>query len=110
MKRYSVIWSDTAERDLFGVIEYIAEDSPSQALEVFREVKRVAASLHTFPERGRIVPELYEFGIIQYHELVVRPWRIIYRVSDGHVYVLAVLDSRRNVEDILLQRLTGQRL
>jgi toxin ParE1/3/4 len=104
------MWSDTAERDLLSVIEYIADDSPSRALEVFREVKKAAASLHTFPERGRVVPELREFGIIQYHELIVGPWRIIYRVSERPVYVLSVFDSRRNVEDILLQRLTGQRL
>ncbi|TLU57960.1 MAG: plasmid stabilization protein, partial [Chlorobium sp.] len=36
---------------------------------------------------------------------IVAPWRVLYRIADGNIYVSAVLDSRRNVEDILLQRL-----
>ena len=35
----------------------------------------------------------------------VSRFRIIYRISGSEVYVLSVLDSRRNVEDILLNRL-----
>ncbi len=81
-KIYDVRWSETAERDLIAIIEYIADDSPSRAYEVFKEVRRKASSLRTFPDRGRIVPELQEQGITQYHELVVSPWRIIYRTSE----------------------------
>jgi len=109
-KSYDVRWSETAERDLIAIVEYIADDSPSRAYEVFKEVRRKASSLRTFPDRGRIVPELQEQGITQYHELVVSPWRIIYRTSEGTVYVLSVLDSRRSIEDILLRRLTGLKL
>ena len=109
-KSYDVRWFETAERDLIAILEYIADDSPSRAYEVFKEVRRKASGLRTFPDRGRIVPELQEQGITQYHELVVSPWRIIYRTSERTVYVLAVLDSRRSMEDILLRRLTGLKL
>jgi toxin ParE1/3/4 len=107
---YEVAWSDTAERDLIAIIEYIADDSPSRAYDVFKEVRRKASSLHSFPERGRVVPELQNQGITQYHELIVGPWRIIYRISKKTVYVLSVLDARRSVEDILLGRLVGLKL
>ncbi len=109
-KSYDARWSETAERDLIAIVEYIADDSPSRAYEVFKEARRKASSLRTFPDRGRIVPELQEQGITQYHELVVSPWRIIYRTSERTVYVLSVLDSRRSIEDILLRRLTGLKL
>ena len=33
-RRYKVIWSDVAEEDLRNVIEYIAADSPSNALKI----------------------------------------------------------------------------
>lgn len=102
---YSVRWSQTAESDLKGIIDYITEDSPARAHEVFKGIKTKASSLHTFPDRGRIVPELQDQAITLYHELVVAPWRIIYRISEKTVYVLSVLDSRQNVEDILLKRL-----
>jgi toxin ParE1/3/4 len=107
---YDVRWTETAETDLLAIIEYVANDSPSRAYEVFKELRRKAWSLRTFPARGRIVPELQEQGITQYHELIFSPWRIIYRTAEKTVYVLSVLDSRRSIEDILLRRLTGLKL
>ncbi len=109
-KVYDVRWSETSERDLAGIIEYVAGDSPSYACQVFKGIKRKASSLYTFPDRGRIGPELQDQGITQYRELVIAPWRIIYRISERKVYVLSVLDSRRNVEDILLKRLVSLKL
>ena len=104
-KIYDVIWSETSEKDLTGIVESIAANSPSNAFEIFKEIKQKASRLYTFPERGRTVPELKDQGIILYRELIVPPWRMIYRISGKTVYVLSVLDSRRNVEDILLERL-----
>jgi toxin ParE1/3/4 len=109
-KTYTVRWSDTAEKDLTGIIEYIAEDSPSPAYEVLNNIKGKVSTLYSFPSRDRIVAELQDQGITQYRELIIVPWRIIYRVSEEAVYVLSVLDSRQNVEDILLKRLLGLEL
>lgn len=102
---YKVLWAGIAEDDLKNIILHIAEDNPANARTIFEKIKEKASSLTQFPERGRTVPELQDHGIFLYRELVVAPWRIIYRISDKKVYVLSVLDSRRNVEDILLKRL-----
>ena len=104
-KTYQIVWAGVAGNDLRDIIEYIAIDSPSNALKILEKIKHRASSLYTHPERGRLVPELQDQGILTYRELVVPPWRIIYRISGSDVYVLSVLDSRRNVEDILLKRL-----
>lgn len=108
MKKFKVLWSEVGEKDLLIILEYMAADNPDQALKKLREIKQKAGDLYAFPERGRIVPELLAQGILIYRELVVSPWRIIYRIADKRVYVLSVLDSRRNVEDLLLSRLTRQ--
>ncbi|MBI5374659.1 MAG: type II toxin-antitoxin system RelE/ParE family toxin [Candidatus Schekmanbacteria bacterium] len=105
--KYDVIWADIAEKDLIDIVKYIAEDSPSNAFEKFEEIKKKASNLNAFPERGRIVPELQSQGIVLYRELIISPWRIVYRISEKAVYVLSVLDSRQNVEDILLKRLVS---
>jgi toxin ParE1/3/4 len=111
MKRiYEIIWSDVSEKDLISIIEYIAQDSPSIAYDKFKDIKEKASCLYSFPDRGRMIHELQEQGITQYRELIVSPWRIIYRVSEKRVYVVSVLDSRQNVEDILLKRLIGSML
>lgn len=109
-KKYEVIWSNIAENDLKNIVEYIADDSPPNALKIFKSIKKKASSLYTFPERGRIVPELRDQGILQYRELVMSPWRILYRISGKRVLVLSVLDSRRNIEDVLLKRLTNSKI
>jgi len=105
-KKYEVIWSNIAEKDLIDIIEYISADSPSTALKSFKNIKQKASKLYSFPERGRVVPELRDQGIVQYRELIISPWRVIYRISEKSVYVLSVLDARQNIEDILLRRLT----
>ncbi|MDY7036037.1 MAG: type II toxin-antitoxin system RelE/ParE family toxin [Thermodesulfobacteriota bacterium] len=104
--KYQVIWTSVAENDLTEIIEYISVESPQSALNVLKKIEKKASSLYTMPERGRIVPELQDQGITQYRELVIPPWRLIYRVAERKIFVLSVIDSRRNVEDILLNRMT----
>jgi toxin ParE1/3/4 len=108
-RRHSVIWSRRAAKDLERIIEYIEDDSPSDALRIFSKIGAKASGLCVFPDRGRVVPELQSQGILQYRELIVAPWRLIYRISGKTVYVLSVIDSRQNVEDILLRTLIDTR-
>lgn len=107
--KYRVLWTDIAEKDLFEIIEYIADENLINAENIFSKIRESTLTLNHFPERGRVVPELLDQGVYLYRELIVNPWRIIYRISEKKVYVLLVLDSRRNAEDILLKRLITQR-
>ncbi len=106
MNKYSVLWSRTAEKDLEATVEFIADDSVDEALSVLRKIRDKVSNLFSMPERGRVVPELRQQGIFIYRELIVPPWRIIYKISGRIVYIFAVIDSRRNAEDILLERFT----
>jgi plasmid stabilization system protein ParE len=105
-QRYKVRWTHAACQDLESIVEFIARDNISIAIGVLNKVRKTASKLETLPERGRIVPELAVVGLRIYREMICPPWRIIYRISDPGVFVMAVIDSRRNVEDILLERLT----
>jgi addiction module RelE/StbE family toxin len=107
--KYDIIWAGVAENDLKEIIEYIAIDNPADALKALEKVKQKFSSLFTLPERSRNVPELQDQGILLYRELIVPPWRIIYRISERKVYVLSVLDARQNIEDILLKRLISHK-
>jgi len=103
---YEIVWARVAEKGLIDIIDHIATDSPATALQIFQKIKKKSSSLYTMPERCRIVPELRDQGILQYRELIVSPWRIMFKITDLKVYVLSVIDSRRNIEDILFKRLT----
>jgi addiction module RelE/StbE family toxin len=104
-RRYRVIWTETATRDLQEIVSYIAKDSQQQATKVLKKIRDKSATLRSTPSRRRFVPELLEFDLRSWRELIVSPWRIIYRIEGRLVFVDSVLDGRRDVEDILMQRL-----
>ena len=107
--KYQVVWATVAENDLREIIGFISVESPGNALTILKKIKERSSSLYTLPEKGRIVPELQDQGISQYRELIISSWRLIYRIAEHKVYVLSVIDSRRNVEDILLKRLIQEK-
>jgi toxin ParE1/3/4 len=61
--------------------------------------------LDRFPERARVVPELRELGVTVWRELILRPYRIMYRIEGSTVIVDLVIDARRDVIDVLFARL-----
>ena len=102
---FTVVWTPTAENDFLEVITHIASDAPATARTLFNKIKRKAASLNRYPDRGRVLPELKDQGITVYREIIIPPWRLIYRTAEKEVIIHSFLDSRRNLEDILLRRL-----
>jgi len=105
MNKYSILWTKTAEQDLRHIIDRMAQDRLERAIEIFHTIRTSASVLESLPERGRIVPELKVHGISTYRELVIAPWRMIYRIEGKKVIIMTVIDGRRNLEDILLERL-----
>lgn len=105
MKQRTVLWATSAQRDLEAIVSYLADRSPQAALATLDRLEERARSLAGLAERGRVVPELARLHLRVYRELVVPPYRILYRVRGTRVLVLAVLDARRSLEDILLDRL-----
>jgi addiction module RelE/StbE family toxin len=104
-KTYQVRWTSSAKGDLLDIVDYIKRDSTSAAKEVYGHIREKAQSVNLFPLRGRVVPELQKEGITIYRELIVEPWRIVYKIENSTVYIMAIFDSRQNIEEILLQRL-----
>ncbi len=105
MKNFNVIWTKNAEFDLESIIEYIKTDSIKIAREIFFEIKNRCNDLSILPNSRRIVPELQQIGVLKYRELIYKRWRIIYKIENDEIFILVVVDSSRNIEDILFQRL-----
>ena len=105
MKRRRVLWAKSARRDVDAIVSYLADRSPQAGLSTLDRLEGKAKSLVTLADRGRVVPELARLHVQEYRELVIPPYRMIYRVRSPRVLALAVLDARRSLEDILLDRL-----
>jgi plasmid stabilization system protein ParE len=85
-------WTHRAEKDLENIGDYIAEDDPVAALRwvgLLLEKARLAAQL---PGVGRVVPEL---GRADVREVLLRSYRIVYRVRGRDVEVLTVFEGHQ---------------
>ena len=105
MADFEVLWTDAARLDLEGIVEFIAGENPMNALSALARVEQRCRTLAVLPERGRIVPELRAVDVLTYRELIEGPWRIVYRYDVDRVHVTAVLDARRELSSLLLERL-----
>ena len=103
-ERYQVRWAPVAVADTLSILDYIAQENPDHAEQLFDKIRARAKSLERLPERGRVVPELQAIGVRFLREQVLAPYRILYRIERNAVHVVAVFDGRRNLEDILLDR------
>jgi toxin ParE1/3/4 len=104
-KKFKVRWALPAKLDLTEIAEFIAEDSPETARKIAKKIQGRISKLETAPERCRVVPELANQGITQYREMIISPWRILYRIDGKAVHVVLVVDGRRNLEDVLFKRI-----
>ena len=105
-KRFEVYLLDIAEKDIDGIYIYVKHhDSGEKAEKLSRNIEQVILSLHTSPLRGHYPPELERIGIHEYREVFFKPYRIIYEVAGESVFIHGVLDGRRDLRDILQQRL-----
>ena len=103
---YKIQWSHAAQKDLEAAMEYVAMDSPATALKLFHSIRLKASSLKNYPARGRHLPEFAHLRGMPFRELVMTPWRLIYRIRKTTVEVLAFFDGRRDLEEILYERLS----
>lgn len=105
MKRYSVRWAAAARDDLDRIVSFIANSSVRNALKVADRLEGLGNGLTAFPRRGRVVPELARHGIREWLQVTEPPWRLIYRIDKRRVEIVALVDGRRALEDLLFERL-----
>ena len=90
-----VEWSRGARDELAGVYDYLATFSETAAVRTIGEILRRGHQLELFPESGRIVPE---FGVHGLREVFAPPYRIVYRLTNDRVEILAVRHGRRSMD------------
>jgi len=103
---FTVLLTNDTARDLDELYDYIAlHDAPRKADYILEQIEKAFSKLSEFPERGAYPKELLALGIREYREIFFKPYRIIYRVMDKNVYVLLVVDGRRDMQSLLQRRL-----
>jgi plasmid stabilization system protein ParE len=81
---------------LIEAAAFIRREQPAAAQRLYAEIDRSTRLLRTHPKLGRVVPE---FGNPFLRELIVIPYRVIYRIlpEKRSIEVLAVVHSARRL-------------
>jgi toxin ParE1/3/4 len=89
-----VVWSPLALERIEEIADYIAEDNLDAAkvflIDIFAAVER----LRTFPQSGRVVPEVKRPDI---REIIFKTYRVVYRVERKRVSVLTVRHGKQRL-------------
>jgi len=92
-----IVWSPRSIRDLEGIHAHIAEDSPPYADLVVQRLASAPDRLAQFPDSGRMVPERADPEL---RELILRPFRIVYRRRSESVEIATVFRSSMRFPDL----------
>lgn len=71
-------------------LDYIREDNPFAARRFREKAQETLRRLERFPSSGRAIPEFPE---LPHREVIVPPYRFIYRVAGKTIWVVAVWHS-----------------
>ena len=106
MRKYKVLIDPQAKQDLKDIFIYVAtNDSITAADKLLESLEKTCSRLEALPDRGHVPPELKLTGIKRYLEVHYKPYRIIYEIDNNQVYIHSVLDGRRNIQELLSERL-----
>jgi toxin ParE1/3/4 len=108
-QRFDVRLTEGAEGDLKAIHAWLAEhrsvDDADALLDSFLEK---VGTLEQFPLRGGIPQELDALGIREFRQTLMAPYRLIYRVVGGTVFILVIADGRRDMQTLLEHRLLNR--
>jgi len=104
--KFNVVIIKDAEDDMFDIYKYVVySDGVERSEYLLEKIEETCESLSRLPRRGHVPPELKNIGIYNYLEVHFKPYRIIYQIIDNDVFIHCVLDGRRELQELLQQRL-----
>lgn len=98
-----VIWTNRAIRELNEVVEHIEKEDMKIAREIAAEAFRAADDRLLFPDSGSMVPELDSPHIREV--LIRRTFRLLYKVENEDIFVLAFVRSTKQLGRTFLKNL-----
>lgn len=86
----SIVWTERALADLRAIDDYIARDNPAAAERWVGKLIGTAEAAARVPLAGRVVPEKARADV---REVLLRTYRLVYRVRDDGIVVLTVFEG-----------------
>ena len=104
---YNVMMLESARKDLESIFLYL-QQSTSSGQVALKEIDRLESACNSLadnPERGTIPREIEKTGMFEYRQIISDPYRIIYQITEGNVFIFGIFHGRRSIQDVLKQRI-----
>ena len=88
----TVIWTRESLEKLSEIEEFIGTDNPKRAVTFINHLIERGESISRNPKIGRTVPEISNPDI---REIIVKKYRIVYRVKKDKIEILTVFEGHR---------------
>ena len=89
----SVRYTRRAREDLLDIWVYIARQNPAAADQIYDRVEENCLLLRDHPQLGPARPEIADEARV----LVIERWLAIYRLVEGGVQVVRIIDGARDL-------------
>ncbi|HSS18808.1 MAG TPA: type II toxin-antitoxin system RelE/ParE family toxin [Pyrinomonadaceae bacterium] len=89
-----IVWTEPAVEDLRELYAYIARDSDVYASGFVQQLILAAEGVAKYPNAGRVAPEKNDENV---REVLYQHYRLIYRIGDNRLEVLAVIHGARDL-------------
>ncbi len=103
-RKFKVEITQTAEKDVAEIWEYIAQDKPDAATAFIMRLEEQIDTLERLPERCPLVPENELLGAA-YRHLLYGNYRTIFKIAGSRVIILRVLHGARLLDTGILEEL-----
>ena len=106
-------WTSDGAGSLNEILEYYNDRvGENVASNIYKKILKEIELLKIEEIRTKQTPELKDIGIHDVYELSINPWKVYYKLSDDNkkVFILFVLDGRRNLEEILISKVIDNKI
>jgi len=106
-------WTPDGVDSLNEILEYYRDRAGENiSSSIYEKIMKEIELLELEEIKTKQTQELKDIGIYDVYELVVKPWKIYYKINSKNkkAYILFVLDGRRNLEEILMSKVIDNKI
>ncbi|MCL2480333.1 MAG: type II toxin-antitoxin system RelE/ParE family toxin [Spirochaetaceae bacterium] len=109
----NIEWTHDGISSLNEILEYYNNNiGENIANNIYNKILQKIESLENEKVKTKLCQELKDIGILDVYELVTNPWKVYYKISKDNkkAYILFILDTRRNIEEILISKVIDDKI
>jgi toxin ParE1/3/4 len=106
-------WTPDGIDSLNEILEYYMDRAgESISNTIYDKLMKEIELLESDKIKTKRSQELMDIGIFDVYELLIKPWKVYYKIGGDNkkIYVLFVLDGRRNLEEILMSKVINSKI